>query len=169
MSPPGDKAVVLGGLALIAAVAIGAVMHKEAIMADGDLVLLPLAPVDPRSLIQGDYMRLDYAMNREIPDKGNWPDDGHVVVSLDEQDVATFVQIDHGQPLAESELRLRYRLRGGRFKVGPNAFYFQEEHAPHYEDARYGAVRVSEGGDVVLVGLRNDDFTPSGPPEHPPP
>jgi uncharacterized membrane-anchored protein len=164
MSSRRELAAVFGGLALVTAVAIGAVMKKEAIMKDGDLVLLPLAPVDPRSLIQGDYMQLNYAMNRDLAGSNNWPDDGHVVMRLDEHDVATFVQIYYGQPLAESELRLRYRRRGGRFKIGPNAFYFQEGHAPHYENARYGAVRVSDSGDVVLVGLRNEDFTPSGPP-----
>ena len=29
-------------------------------------MLLELAPVDPRSLIQGDYMRLDYAIARDL-------------------------------------------------------------------------------------------------------
>ena len=31
-------------------------LHKEDTLANGTLVLLELAPVDPRSLMQGDYM-----------------------------------------------------------------------------------------------------------------
>lgn len=36
------------------------VYQKEQTLKDGQLVLLQLAPVDPRSLMQGDYMRLNY-------------------------------------------------------------------------------------------------------------
>ena len=36
------------------------VYKKEQILKDGRLVLLQLVPVDPRSLMQGDYMRLSY-------------------------------------------------------------------------------------------------------------
>ena len=36
------------------------VYQKEQTLKDGQLVLLQLAPVDPRSLMQGDYMRLSY-------------------------------------------------------------------------------------------------------------
>jgi uncharacterized membrane-anchored protein len=167
MSSRRELAAVFGGLVLVIAVAVGAVMKKEAVLKDGELVLLQLAPVDPRSLIQGDYMQLRYAIDRNLVGSSNWPDDGHVVMRLDEHDVATFVQIYYGQPLTENEIRLRYRRRAGQFKIGPNAFYFQEGHASHYANARYGAVRVSDSGDVVLVGMRNEDFTPSGPLEPP--
>ncbi|MFX7329222.1 GDYXXLXY domain-containing protein, partial [Acinetobacter baumannii] len=34
--------------------------QKEMLLKEGQLVLLPLAPVDPRSLMQGDYMALRY-------------------------------------------------------------------------------------------------------------
>ena len=36
------------------------VLKKEKLLSDGHLILLKLAPVDPRSLMQGDYMRLRY-------------------------------------------------------------------------------------------------------------
>ena len=41
-----------------------AVAVKEKTLGNGKLLLLELAPVDPRSLMQGDYMRLDYQINR---------------------------------------------------------------------------------------------------------
>ena len=40
------------------------IFQKEEIKANGETVLLELAPVDPRSLMQGDYMRLRYAIER---------------------------------------------------------------------------------------------------------
>ena len=42
-------------------------IHKyEQHLAEGDTVLLALAPVDPRSLMQGDYMRLRFAITDDI-------------------------------------------------------------------------------------------------------
>ena len=47
---------------------IKAVNDKETTILKGKLVYLELAPVDPRSLMQGDYMALYYAIqgNRNI-------------------------------------------------------------------------------------------------------
>ena len=46
------------------------VYQKEQTLKEGQLVLLQLAPVDPRSLMQGDYMRLNYKeASSDLPDK----------------------------------------------------------------------------------------------------
>ena len=37
------------------------VQHKEAVLADGQKIFMRLQPVDPRSLLQGDYMALRFA------------------------------------------------------------------------------------------------------------
>ncbi|MGD1984388.1 MAG: GDYXXLXY domain-containing protein, partial [Chromatiaceae bacterium] len=42
------------------------IMQKEDIIENGETLLLRLAPQDPRSLLQGDYMALRYAMTRDI-------------------------------------------------------------------------------------------------------
>ena len=164
MSSRRDRGVIFGGLLLALLVAVGAIAQKEQLIANGEQVLLELAPVDPRSLMSGDYMRLDYAIHREISDAVIAADDGHVVVRLDSRGVATFVRLDRGEALAPSERRMRYRRRGGELKIGPNAYHFQEGHAAYYEEARYGAFRLSEDGDVLLVGLYQADLTESGPP-----
>jgi len=48
-----------GMLALV--VANAAIWEKEALISTGQVVFVELAPVDPRSLMQGDYMTLNYA------------------------------------------------------------------------------------------------------------
>ena len=164
MSPGRQRLAIVLGLGLFFATALYAVLDKEAVLAEGELVLLELAPVDPRSLIQGDYMRLNYALHLEIGGEGWRTDDGIVIVRLDARSVATLVGRDEGQALGPDERRLRYRRRSGRLQVGPEAFYFQEGHAVHYEGAKYGALRVSDQGEVVLVGLRGADLAPCGPP-----
>ena len=52
-------ALLLSGLAILAGIN-ATVWRYEHAMSSGEVVLLRLAPVDPRSLMQGDYMRLNY-------------------------------------------------------------------------------------------------------------
>lgn len=57
-----------GGLLLALAVANHGIVQRERILSDGRVLLLELAPVDPRSLMQGDYMALRFAAVDEIRD-----------------------------------------------------------------------------------------------------
>ena len=144
------------GLVLALGVPTWAIWQKEQLLAHGDVVLLELAPVDPRSLIQGDYMRLDYALTRAIPGTADWSHDGAVVVSVDGDGVARFVRRhEPGQALGQGERILRYRKRGKRVRVATDAYFFQEGRARKYAGARYGELRVEKDGSSVLVGLRD--------------
>jgi uncharacterized membrane-anchored protein len=147
------NALLFGGLALVLATVNISIVRKETLLANGAVVLVELAPVDPRSLIQGDYMRLEYdlASNAEV----SWPRDGRMVVRLDERGVARFVRRDDGSPLAAGERLLQYRRRARRIRVGSDAFFFQEGHAARYANAKYGELRVDRSGGSVLVGLRD--------------
>jgi uncharacterized membrane-anchored protein len=151
------NALVVAGMVLVLVVPNALVLQKERLLANGTPVLLELAPVDPRSLIQGDYMRLDYAVTQQLADSGQrWPRTGQIVVALDENGVARFVRRHDGRtPLGPREQLLTYRRRDGRLRVGTDAFHFQEGHMRHYLGARYGEVRVSPSGTSVLVGLRD--------------
>jgi uncharacterized membrane-anchored protein len=55
-----------GGLLLALAVANQGIVQRERILSDGRVLLLELAPVDPRSLMQGDYMSLQFAAAEDI-------------------------------------------------------------------------------------------------------
>ena len=160
------RALVAGGLLLVLAVPNALVVQKERLLATGTTMLLELAPVDPRSLIQGDYMALDYAISRQMLDSQRvWPRTGEVVVALDEHGVARFVRRHGpGTPLARGEHLLTYRVRRGRVRVGTDAFHFQEGHARRYQGARYGELRVASSGTSVLVGLRDSSRTVLGAP-----
>ena len=45
------------------------IYEKEDLKANGEMILLKLAPVDPRSLMQGDYMRLRFELDSQILDR----------------------------------------------------------------------------------------------------
>jgi uncharacterized membrane-anchored protein len=156
------KKLVLWGAALLIIAAINfMIMEKERTLADGRVMLLRLAPRDPRSLMQGDYMTLRYALAREISETQLEEDKGCVVVSLDEHNVAEFVRIHRDEELGLGEYLLFYRNRGG-LRLGAESFLFQEGDADLYAEARYGELKVDKSGASVLVGLRGEDFTPLG-------
>ncbi len=138
--------------------------QRELLAVNGKIILLELAPVDPRSLMQGDYMRLRYALAEEIEDRTDL-ERGKVVVRIDSNNVAHFVRIsDSVTPLHENEILLPFR---GNYNIyiGPESFFFQEGHAEIYEDAEYGEFRISSSGSILLVGLRDANFKPLGPPK----
>jgi uncharacterized membrane-anchored protein len=143
-------------------VAVGfATVQKEQLIRHGAVVLLELAPVDPRSLMQGDYMQLRYAIvDRDDSFESEKPTDGHYVLHVDAQRVASLVRIHDGQPLGRDELLLRYRGRDRMIRLGAEAFFFQEGHAERYANARYGELRVARDGESVLVGLRDAERRP---------
>jgi len=149
----GTTLLVIGGVNLL-------IVKKEDTLANGRTVLLGLAPVDPRSLMQGDYMVLRYAIAEVIPES-QLSGKGCIVVSLDENDVAKFVRIHKGEGLQAGEHLLFYRNRGG-LRLGAESFMFQERHADLYSEARYGELKVDESGASVLVGLRGENFKPLG-------
>ena len=157
------RATVLVGLVLILALFNWSVAKKEALLRDGTPLLIELAPVDPRSLIQGDYMRLEYRIAATSPATTNGRATATSSSSADADNVARFVRRhDDGTPLAAGEHLLFYRRRGGRIKIGTDAFFFQEGHASRYERAKFGELRVDASGESLLIGLRDEERRPLG-------
>ncbi|TVP44631.1 MAG: hypothetical protein EA345_15205 [Halomonas sp.] len=159
-----NRWVVVAATVLVLALVNGAIWQKERHLAEGDIVYLELAPVDPRSLIQGDYMALNFTLGNQIHSalfqqdavrqaEPQQASNGYVVVRLDEQRIAHFQRLDDGSALANDERRLRYRLRHGQVRFATDAFFFQEGHAERYEPARYGQFRVNSQGEPLLVAL----------------
>ena len=158
---------ILGGLVLVLGAANYIILQKQRIVDAARLILLELRPVDPRSLMQGDYMDLAYADAVVRPGEGTAvPDTGVAVLALDADGAATFARIDDGSPLAADEIRLRYLAvsPSGEIDYGSTAFFFQEGHEKVYRGARYGELRVTQQGASVLVGLRDAAREPIRPP-----
>ncbi|MEO7910503.1 MAG: GDYXXLXY domain-containing protein [Roseiflexaceae bacterium] len=151
-----------GVAALVLVVTNVLIFQKERLLASPQLILLELTPVDPRSMIQGDYMALAYAIAREAPEQ-DLPADGRLVVAIDADKVARFLRVyAPATALASGEQLLRYRIRDGRLHIGSEAFFFQEGTADAYEQARYAELRVDSSGESLLVGLRGRNREPLG-------
>ena len=131
------------------------IYDRERTIAHGETLFLELAPVDPRSLMQGDYMQLRYAVEREaltVP-MPHLQRRGYLVIRGDSDSVATFVRFHDGEELGPNEKLLRFHKQYGQVRIVPDAFFFQEGHAEFYEGARYGVFRFDDRGRHLLVGL----------------
>lgn len=138
--------------------------RMEKILAEGDDLLLPLAPVDPRALLMGDYMDLDYTLNNEIwrayKSGGKSAPSEYAVVKAEKAPFSravSFSRFDDGTPLGEGEYRVRFKVRGSRVTSAAPAFYFEEGQGRRYERARYGRVKIGPGGKTLLVALCDEN------------
>ena len=155
------------------------VFQKERQMHSGTVMILALRPVDPRSLLQGDYMVLHFVLERDIdnalralkparPDsaarKNGQEENGAVppssqkaVLRLDPAGEAVFVELDTGRSLAKDEHLLAFNTSedtgfgAGRVsRIGAGTFFFQEGHGRAYQQAKYAEMRVdSQGGSLI--------------------
>lgn len=138
------------------------IYQREKLLAEGRIVLLQLAPVDPRSLMQGDYMALDFQVNRDVAAKPRGQRDGRAVLTMDKRGVGSFLRFDDGSPLGPNQVLLHYRVREGQPRIATNAFFFQEGEGERYQPARYGEFRVAPDGEAILTGLRDEGFQDLG-------
>ena len=154
-------ALVLLGLVLVLGAANHTIWSKQRVVDQGRAVLLALRPVDPRSLMQGDYMTLALHQEAVPPKPDDLPRRGTAVLRVDAEGVGRFVRIDDGRALAGDELRIGYK-RIGRFSsaeisYGADSYFFQEGDADLYARARYAVLHVDAAGGTVLVGLAGED------------
>lgn len=142
------------GAVIVLLVLNGLVLRQEQLLKEGRTVILRLAPVDPRSLVQGDFMRLRYDLDSATPPAAA----GRLVVKLDSRGVGTLARFSDDGPLAPDECAIRYRVNGTRLEVAPDSYFFQEGRAEHFSTARYAKLHVSPDGTASLTGLLDESL-----------
>lgn len=150
------------------------VVKSERIRNNGQIVLLELGTVDPRSLMQGDYMRLNYRITRQIichrieteADSSSHnvffayeslPETFYSVLLVGEDSVGTFVRNQSdAEGLNENEIVLRCKKdKRHSIKFGAEDYFFEEGSSHLFDQADYGMLRVDKKGNCVLIGLCN--------------
>lgn len=129
-------------LAATLVIANGVIWQKENLISHGRTVFIELAPVDPRSLMQGDYMRLNF-LRPELRGKQRR---GKFIAKIDERSVAVMQRDANHTPPAPDEILIELQLT--------NAWYFKEGEAKRWEKARYGEFHIDSDGRALLVDLR---------------
>ncbi|SHH73579.1 GDYXXLXY domain-containing protein [Massilia sp. CF038] len=149
-------------LAVLAVVNVG-IWQKETLIAQGRPIFVELAPVDPRSLMQGDYMRLRFRLPAELNGDTvteNMPRRAHVVARVDTRGIATLQRRDAGTALAPDEMSIELTPFRSGWSIASDGWYFKEGDAARWERARYGEFRVDATGRALLVGMRGPDLAP---------
>jgi len=178
--PRGQQWAIAAAASLVVVLALYAIWDNERTLTHGQPVLVRLRPVDPRSLMQGDYMALAYELDRDArpPDSRRRGKARNTLAEprppryaylvLDEASRATALHsTGHAptpRPLGNT---VAIKLRGEpRFpQIGPNAFFFQEGHGDVYETAQWAELRVAPSGKALLLNLRNDALEILGEPQ----
>lgn len=149
--------------ALIILAFIFSIYQKEQVISEGRIVYLKLAPIDPRSIMQGDYMRLRYAIERREGGE-SLPRTGYAHFKLNENNVVVEAEyLTDGLALKDNEVRFKFTSNGYAAKLQPNSFLFQEGLRELYQPAKYGIFRVTDN-EHLLVGLATDDLKEIKPP-----
>ncbi|GLS06303.1 hypothetical protein GCM10007860_34810 [Chitiniphilus shinanonensis] len=166
------------GVALTLAVPAALVTRHERLLASGKPVLLALRPVDPRSLMQGDYMALDYDVTQAVTRTVNAEpaplgllrqgETLYAFLAVDAQGVGRVVRIGTAPSMArpgELALRLRWqqsspiwfmRWAGGNAVLPSHSYFFAEGEGGYYAKARYAIWRVGDDGDALLEALADE-------------
>jgi uncharacterized membrane-anchored protein len=150
-------------LLLLIAVFLWMRHDKEILLKEGDILVLKLAPVDPRSFMMGDYMTLNYEVNDQLPNRMDFenlsfnPDFNQVnrtkVVVKMQDSLAVFVRMNNKEPLQKGEYELPCVRNYFMWQILPNEYLFQEGRSKHFDQAEYAQFRVNKSGDVIIEHL----------------
>ena len=134
------------------------IFKKEKQLHDGRLVLLRLAPADPRSLMQGDYMELRYDLS-DLEWDDTMPKRGYCILTKDTLNVVNILRVQLTPvPLNEGEFLLKFTAGKRGINLGAESYFFEEGTAEIYENARYGGLIIDEEGNSLLYGLFNENY-----------
>lgn len=137
---------------------------SESLLANGDLIKLELAPVDPRSLLQGDYLVLRYNISSLRIEEDGWNE--VVRIGLIESKDGLFSYSGHyvvGKEVPADMMKKADVWITGRLKGYENIEYGIENYfVPEgtgldlQEKVHYAYVKVAENGDAMLVELAEE-------------
>ena len=158
---------VIVALQMVGLVAFAAI--KQYVVASGTEVVLQGAPIDPRSLMQGDYAILDYDI-AGLPDdvEARFERGDDVIVVLERRgqvwEASKYLTSDR-EPKRKNQTFIRGELESnGRIDFGIGTYFVPEGTGGAIERARDVKIRVSvsDDGDATVTGVILDglDFEP---------
>ncbi|MFV5366621.1 GDYXXLXY domain-containing protein [Acinetobacter oleivorans] len=152
---------------------VGLVAKNEWHLHHSKSIFIELRPVDPRSILQGDYMALAYELNLQslkalagsesealdqvIFNHSSVP----AKVILDSQNRVVRTILDSNNSFAGQSLILKNpenRLQA--LYPASRSFLFAEGLAQCYQKAKYAEFKVNTKGEVILFDLRGEGLQP---------
>ena len=170
----------IGLVGVFLIVLLGAVNYKvqqfEDVLATGKPVVLKIAPADPRSLMQGDYMVLNYAILSDLQQSQFSSESNettgidelspsgkkaYILVHLDKNHVATLCEAQSEIPTdfkhCTPNVYLPIRYKGWLPELPSQDYFFAEGKGEYYAQAEYAEYRFKDGI-LLLARLLDKDL-----------
>lgn len=157
---------------------VGLILKHEDHLANSQSIFVELAPVDPRSILQGDYMALNYELHFEGDAEADRGEEGGLadkkIAALekriqDQTHLLSYVQLDDQHrviqtSLDKSLLKIAPETSMSLILKNPsnrlanlypaaNSFLFAEGLEPCYRNAKYAEIKVKDNGQALLANL----------------
>ncbi|KAB7705353.1 DUF2157 domain-containing protein [Bacillus aerolatus] len=143
--------------------------QKEQLLQNGELVALKLEPIDPRSLLQGDYVQLNYVIHTTYQNEqqdGRFKE-GKLYVQLEKtketvsyhgSDVAIYTPVRFASANQsaggnEGVVTIQGKGRYGNLELGIEHFFIPEHTGEDWEEKNTALVRVAKNGDAIVETL----------------
>lgn len=158
---------------------VGLILKHEHHLVNSQSIFVELAPVDPRSILQGDYMALNYDLHFSAVAAENGSEQPVSDIKIEDfknqSHVMSYVQLDQQRrviktsfdrsALNQSERVARLMLKNPRntFEAlypAANSFMFPEGLEPCYRNAKFAELKVKENGKALLVDLLDQQLKP---------
>lgn len=172
----GAAAVLLGAGMLSLVLVNVLIASREQLIANGRPVFVKLAPVDPRSLMQGDYMQLSYdlpgvtwsrtlgnvTLTRLSREKDPlWGRRLNIAATVDARGIVQSARVlEPGEASPAGAQLLELTPKDGRWTFVSDAWFFKEGEAERWQPAKYGEFRVTPEGKGLLVRVVGEDLKP---------
>ena len=157
----------------------GLILQHEWHLRHSQSIYVELAPVDPRSVLQGDYMALNYDLHFSATAAGNATERSAPEISIedfkDQSRVMSYVQLDHQRRViktsfdrsilnqSERSARLMLKNPGNTFEglyPAANSFMFAEGLEPCYRNAKFAELKLKDKGEALLADLVDQQLKP---------
>lgn len=137
------------------------VYKQEKIKKINSKLILELAPVDPRSLLQGDYMVLRYDIVDSLYvfelEEESKLSKGFVMLEKDDRGISHFVGVS--EEWKKGSIAFRKDM-SGTYSIGADSYFFEEGTGDLYQGARYAEFYIYDKGKIKIKGLLNKDMEP---------
>ncbi|NOL52197.1 GDYXXLXY domain-containing protein [Pelistega suis] len=137
--------------------------NNERILREGQPIILALAPLDPRSIMQGDYMELNFALLNDVDVDINESRYAYLYLKEDAQGV---MQMCHSSAIQEASVDcpnaiwIKAKRGEWQWRLSTHQYFFPEGLASYFEQARYGEFRRAEDGTILLKQLLDEKLQP---------
>lgn len=144
---------------LLLMLAFGYSVIKEERNLKQETFYIKTAPVDPRSLIQGDYMILNYDITESARKEARDLRKGYIRVRINDLKVAEFVRVDNKYlPSSDNEISIQFHQNNSTMDIGVNSYLFQEGTGNRFQKAQYAEVIKLKNGELRLKHLLDRNF-----------